>query len=107
MSKKESTKHALLLNQALNTIGVETVLEHYDGHKHVDIFVPAAKLCIEVDGSNHYTSATQIVADCKRAEHSAEDGFHTFRVPNNEIEKEVMKVARAIQKVTNEKAVSE
>ena len=99
MSKKEPTKHALLLNQALNTIGVETILEYWDGHKHVDIFVPAAKLCIEVDGSNHYTSATQIVTDFKRAEHSAEDGFHTFHVPNEAIEKGVMKIARAIRKI--------
>jgi len=98
MYKKEPTKHALLLNQALNTIGVETILEYWDGHKHVDIFVPSAKLCIEVDGSNHYTSAAQIVTDFKRMEHSAEDGFHTFRVPNQAVEKEVMKIARAIKK---------
>lgn len=99
MSKKEPTKHALLLSQALNTIGVETILEYWDGHKHVDIFVPAAKLCIEVDGNNHYTSATQIATDFKRAEHSVDDGLHTFHVPNEVVEKEVMKVARAIGKI--------
>jgi len=102
MKKKEPTKHALLLNQALNTIGVENILEYWDGHKHVDIFVPVAKLCIEVDGRNHYTSATQIVTDFKRVEHSAEDGLHTFHVPNEVVEREVMKVARAVKKVMDD-----
>lgn len=99
MKKKEPTKHALLLNQALNTIGVETILEYDDGHKHVDIFVPDAKLYIEVDGHRHYTSATQITADFKRTEHSVEEGFHTFHVPNEAVEKEVMRIARAIKKI--------
>jgi hypothetical protein len=32
-------------------------------------------------------------------EHSAEEGFHTFHVPNEAIEKEVMKVARALKNI--------
>jgi very-short-patch-repair endonuclease len=90
MPKKIPSKHAILLNDALNVVGVETVIEYWDGHKHVDIYVPKANLCIEVDGEEHFTSPQQIITDIKRSEHSAEGGSHTFHVPNGIIEKEVM-----------------
>jgi len=38
MYRVEPTENALSLNSALNAVGIETVLEHWDGHKHIDIF---------------------------------------------------------------------
>ena len=46
MSNIRPTKEALLLNKELNKVGILTELEHWDGHKHVDIYVPAGKLYI-------------------------------------------------------------
>ncbi len=101
MLKTEPTKNALLLNSALNNVGVKTILEHYDGHKHVDIFIPKGKIYIEIDGSYHYTSAFQIATDFARDHHSDDDGFHTMRIANEVVEKQAMKIARAIKKITN------
>lgn len=95
------TKHARDLHAALTQVGVEAHLEHPDGHKCVDIYVPKAKLYIEVDGKQHYTSAVQIQADFER-DHSSDDaGFHTMHITNHSVDTEVMKIARAIKKITN------
>jgi len=56
MYKTEPTENARILNEALNKVGIETKLEHWDGHKHVDIFIPKGKIYIEIDGPQHYTS---------------------------------------------------
>lgn len=99
MSKVAPTKNAQILNDALNAVGVETVLEHFDGHKHVDIFVPKGKIYIEIDGSAHYTNAHQIRTDFARDHYSDDDGFHTLRIANEVVENEAIKIARAIKKI--------
>lgn len=43
-----------MLAAALKKRGVELELEHWDGHKHVDIYIPKDHLYIEVDGVPHY-----------------------------------------------------
>lgn len=95
------TKHAKTLNDALKQVGVETILEYSDGHKCIDIFVPKAKLYIEIDGMNHYTSAVQMATDFDRDHYSDDDGFHTLRIPNEIVEAQAMKIARAIKKMVN------
>lgn len=99
MYKVEPTDNALLLNNALNMVGIETVLEHWDGHKHVDIFIPKGKIYIEIDGPQHYTSPRQIVSDFQRDHYSDDDGFHTMHIPNEVVQKHSMKIARAIKKI--------
>ncbi len=101
MIKAEPTANALILNKALNAVGIETVLEHFDGHKHVDIFIPKGKIYIEIDGPQHYTSAFQMVTDFHRDHHSDDDGFHTLRIANEVVEKQAIKIARAIKKVVS------
>lgn len=93
------TKHAADLHAALVQVGVEAHLEHFDGHKCVDIYVPKAKLYIEVDGRHHYTSAIQIQTDFERDHRSDDRGFHTMHIANHTVEKEAIKIARAIQKL--------
>jgi very-short-patch-repair endonuclease len=101
MNKAEPTTNALLLNQALNAVGIETILEHFDGRKHVDIYIPKGKIYIEIDGAHHYTSAYQLATDFARDHHSDDDGFHTLRLANEVVEKQAIKIARALKKVLN------
>lgn len=95
------TKYAITLYAALTQVGVEAYLEHPDGHKCVDIYVPKAKLYIEVDGSQHYTSAIQIQTDFERDHNSDDDGFHTMHVTNHAVKTEAIRIARAIRKIVN------
>lgn len=101
MKAPKPSSSALMLNEALNAVGVETELEHFDGHKHVDIFIPKGKIYIEVDGVNHYTNHIQMVGDFKRNEYSTKDGFHTIHIPNEVVEKQAIKIARAIKKIVS------
>jgi very-short-patch-repair endonuclease len=101
MYKTVPTENALLLNNALNTVGIETIVEHWDGHKHVDVFIPKGQIYIEIDGPHHLTRASQIMADFQRDFYSMNDGFHTIHIPNEIVQKDAMKIARAIKKVLN------
>ena len=42
------------------------MVELHDGHKHIDLTIPKAKINVEVDGIQHLTNADQIVADLSR-----------------------------------------
>ncbi len=99
MYKSKPTKHAAMLNEALNSVGVETKLEYYDKHKHIDIYIPKGKIYIEVDGPNHYTDHIQMADDFKRDAYSTEDGFHTIHIPNRIVETDAIKIARAFKKM--------
>lgn len=101
MYKVEPTEHALILNSAFQKVGIETELEHFDGHKHIDIYIPKGKIYIEVDGPNHYTNHLQMIDDFKRDKYSTEDGFHTVHIPNAVVEKDSIKIARAFKKMLN------
>jgi very-short-patch-repair endonuclease len=97
----QPTEYAKQLHAALVKVGVEAHLEHPDGHKCVDIYVPKAKLYIEVDGKHHYISARQIQTDFDRDHYSDDDGFHTLHIANEVVEKQGIKIARAIQKIVS------
>lgn len=45
------TKQVHELGEALQKRGIAVVLEHSDGHKHVDIAILSAKIFIEVDSN--------------------------------------------------------
>ncbi|HEX3100061.1 MAG TPA: hypothetical protein VHQ41_03790 [Patescibacteria group bacterium] len=93
---KFPTKQAINLKSALEKCGVKTILEMFDGHKHVDISVPAARLDIEVDGLKHLTDADQIVADLNRGYHSHHGGYDTIHIPNQMIDLHLEKIALAL-----------
>ena len=99
MSNIRPTKEALLLNQELNKAGILTELEHWDGHKHVDIYVPAGKLYIEIDEEQHYTSVKQISSDFRRDHYSELEGYRTFRIPSFVVDKKLMSVTKAILEI--------
>lgn len=99
MSKLEPTKYALALALALENRNIEFSLEHWDGHKHVDICIPAAKINIEIDGLQHYENPRQIIADFNRESYSDKDGFYTLHIPNEIVRNHLAEIALAIEKV--------
>ncbi len=84
---------------ALREKGISLEFEHWDGHKHVDIFIPSAGLCIEVDGPKHYTDVEQILRDLKREHYSDVEGLSTMHVPNEIVNTYFGRVVDAIAEV--------
>ncbi len=99
MPKIKPTKEAKLLNTELQKAEIETKLEYWDGHKHVDIYVPKGKLYIEIDGAQHYTKVNQIISDFQRDHYSGVDGFRTLRIPSEAVKKNINKIIKAIEKI--------
>lgn len=95
-----STYYANLLKKYLQKIGLKVEKEVYDGHKHIDLSIDAAKLDIEVDGMYHLTDPKQIITDIKRSNHSREDGYETIHVHNVDIRQDVEGIAQAIAQVS-------
>lgn len=90
------TKHCQLLIEALRARGVELEVEHWDGHKHVDIFIPKDNLYIEVDGMHHITKPETIISDLNRDYFSFKEGFFTKHVTNEAIDTHLNEIADAI-----------
>jgi very-short-patch-repair endonuclease len=101
--KPKPTVQVLKLAQALKGKGVKLELEHWDGHKHVDIFIPSARLYIEVNGLKHYTDPKQIIADLKRNHFSDGDDFLTLPITNQLINTHLEEMATAIFAVAKER----
>lgn len=99
MPKIVPTKHASALASALIKRGILVELEHFDGHKHVDIFIPRNGMYIEIEGLQHFTSPEQIIADLKRDYYSDRENHFTFRVTNQLIETHLEEIADAVAHV--------
>lgn len=99
------TKRTQELASELQKRGLEVKLEHWDGHKHVDIFVPAVGMYIEIDGLPHYTSPAQIIRDLQRDHFSNSEGFFTKHIPNELIETHLSEVASAIATIVKERGI--
>ena len=78
-----STTETQKLCFALQGSGVRALIDFWDGHKHIDIAIPEAKLNIEVDGIQHNQSSKQALADLKRTYYSFKKGYFTLRIPNS------------------------
>ena len=101
MPNIEPTKHVLMLADALRKRGVDFELEHWDGYKHVDIYIPKDNLYIEIDGMHHITRPDRIISDFNRDYFSFKEGFFTKRITNEAIETNLDKIADAIAHVAN------
>jgi very-short-patch-repair endonuclease len=99
------TPQSRALCDALIQRGINAVPEHSDGYKHVDIAIPEARIYIEVDGLDHFTKPDRIIADFNRAYYSNVDGFNTFHVTNQIIEKYLNEVTNAIVDVVKVRLV--
>ena len=71
------------LYYALKERGIPAKLEHWDGHKHIDIAIPKAKFNIEVDGTQHNWNQRQASSDLSRTFYSDIKGYETKHVPNS------------------------
>jgi very-short-patch-repair endonuclease len=99
MTKKIPTPHTLLLADALRSRGIYLELEHWDGHKHVDIYIPQDNLYIEVDGVPHYTHVDKMISDFNRDYFSFKSGYFTKHITNEALETHLEAIANAIAKV--------
>ncbi len=99
MPKIFSTKAALKLIIELRKRNIYLLAEYWDGHKHIDIFIPEAKLNIEVDGLQHFIRPSQILADFKRRYYSDKNGFQTIHIPNFLVMIHAKNVAKAIDEI--------
>ncbi|MDD5749873.1 MAG: DUF559 domain-containing protein [Patescibacteria group bacterium] len=99
MSNIKSTPQETKLFNSLLEKGVDAKLQHWDGHKHIDIAILEVKIYIEVDGSHHLTIVQQIEKDFIRDSYSKESGFDTIHIPNSEIDHNLERIANAIAKV--------
>ena len=101
--QKTVTPEALKLSKALRCLEVEHTLEACDGHKHVDIAIESAKLCIELDGSQHGFSSKQMLADDDRDKNSMRAGYSTKRIPNAWVNQNVNKLALNIARLVTKR----
>ncbi len=97
------TKQTVKLADALRARNVRISVEHWDGHKRIDIFVPDARLYIEVDGLQHFVDPKQIIADLRRDHFSDGDDFSTMRITNQLIDTHLEPIADAIAEVVAKK----
>ncbi|MEN9551644.1 MAG: hypothetical protein RI935_21 [Candidatus Parcubacteria bacterium] len=95
----QSTPQALLLASELKALGVDLELEYWDGHKHIDIYIPKAKIALEIDGAQHYLNASQIDADFHRDYFSNKEDIFVKHIPNILVETHAKEIAEAIVKV--------
>ena len=79
----KTTDEVITLYFALKERGVPAKIEKYDGHKHIDIAIPEARMNIEVDGTHHNHNKRQALTDLKRTYYSFLKGYFTLRIPNS------------------------
>lgn len=93
---KKPTKEAYALREALENLGVKVYSELNDGHKHIDLTIPKAKLNLEIDGIQHLINPHQIVADLDRGHFSDKRGYNTMHIPNEMIRTHLLEIATAL-----------
>ena len=81
------------LYKALRKRNVKAKLEYWDGHKHIDIYLPASRLSIEIDGQQHYLDPNQLISDARRACSSCYRQALTLHIPNLIVEKYLGRLA--------------
>ena len=90
------TPEADALRTELERRGVRVLTEVFDGHKHIDLSIPSAKLNVEVDGIHHLTDPDQLLADLSRGYYSDKLGYHTLHIPNELIRTHLDQIADSL-----------
>lgn len=99
--EENTTAENLTLYFALKQRGVPASIEHYDGHKHIDIVIHEAKVHIEVDGRQHFNHK-QALSDLKRTYYSFLEGYFTLRIPNTLVHEHLDETAEYLVSFMNE-----
>lgn len=97
--KKEPTKHEMLLTEALKKRLVHVIPQFNDTHKHIDLYLPEAKINIEVDGIQHLINAKHIISDFGRTYYADKAGYNTIHIQNETLDKYIEEIADAITEV--------
>jgi very-short-patch-repair endonuclease len=97
------TPQAKKLHEALKERGIHNGLEPFDGHKHVDISIPWAKLNLEVDGKYHLTDPEHLFRDLERDSFSHKKGISTIRIPNFFVDNHLDELADSIAEVARKR----
>lgn len=98
------TPEALILQKELaGAHHLDVRSEQSDGHKHIDLAIPLARLNIEVDGLQHLTNMHQILSDLARAHYSDDAGYDTLHIPNTLIHNDLPNIANAIAQVAHQR----
>jgi very-short-patch-repair endonuclease len=98
------TQEASRLKSELEKRGVRVLVELHDGHKHIDLTIPKAKINIELDGIQHLTNPEQIVADLSRGYYSHKNGFDTMHIPNEMVRLHLEKISNALAEAAKMRA---
>ena len=101
-ARDRSTQETIRLFDALKEQGVPAYIDKWDGHKHIDIAIPKAKINIEVDGIQHNTRSKQALADLKRTYYTFKKGYFTLRIPNSLIKYHFEECFKLIVGMVNE-----
>lgn len=96
MIYKQPTQEEIDLKKALENLGVRVLSQVPDGHKHIDLAIPDARINIEVDGPKHLTDPNQIVKDLLRSHYSDDLGYFTIHIPNEYIHSDLEKISIAL-----------
>jgi very-short-patch-repair endonuclease len=96
---KYDTYEANLLMESLQKRGIKVEKEYFTGHMHVDLYLPEAKINVEVDGLQHLTDPEQISRDFNREYHSERHGYHTLHIPNPLVREHLDQIVDAVEKV--------
>ena len=99
--KKKPTKHEKLLTEALEKRSVKVFPQFNDAYKHIDLYLPEAKINIEVDGIQHLTKARLIISDFGRTYYADKAGYNTIHIQNETLDSYLEEIADAIAKVVS------
>ncbi|QWX82671.1 hypothetical protein H0I23_09340 [Cellulophaga sp. HaHaR_3_176] len=80
--EKNTPIEAVKLYYGLREIGINSMLEWWDGKKSVDLAISRVKLNIEIDTEYNTISHEQAIMDLEEAMHSFKNGFTTIRIPH-------------------------
>lgn len=105
MNNPIPTPQAGALIEALKKRGVEVEIEPWDGHKHVDLRIPGARMNVEINGLQHYTNPDQIVSDLMRSHYSDVNKLFTFPITNQLIDTYLDPIADAIKKIVEKRLI--
>lgn len=99
------TPQAKKLQEAIEKYEIEVIAEYFDGYKHVDLFLPEARIAIEVDGLQHVSDPKQIMTDFQREHYSKLNNIDTLHLENSVVVKHLDEIAKAISDVVKERKV--
>lgn len=95
LRKNMTPEEKILWYQFLKKLSVSVYRQRIIGNYIADFYCPAAKLVIELDGSQHF-SDNGLSYDAKRDAFLKENGLQVLRIPNNEIHRNLAGVADEI-----------